>query len=89
MRITLNIDDVLLAARAIARRDKKTVGQVISELGQITMDRQFSGLVSKALPNRVEALEEKGIPDAETQQKRLFQMAILDDKPINTGVSSY
>ena len=35
MRTTLNIDDdVLLAARAIARRDKKTVSQVISEWGR-------------------------------------------------------
>ncbi|MGB4117746.1 MAG: hypothetical protein WBK51_14500 [Polaromonas sp.] len=64
MRTTRNIDDdVLLAARAIARRDKKTVGQVISELGQITLDRQLSGLVSKALPNRV------GL-----WSKRVFQM---------------
>ena len=70
MRTTLNIDDdVLLAARAIARRDKKTAGQVISELGQITMDRQFSGLVSKALPNRVGALVEKGIPGLKAHQK--------------------
>lgn len=35
MRTTLNIaDDVLEAARELARRERKSVGQVISELAQ-------------------------------------------------------
>ena len=35
MRTTLDIaDDVLLAARELARREKKTAGQVISELAR-------------------------------------------------------
>ncbi len=33
MRTTLDIsDDVLLAAREIARRDRKTLGQIVSEM---------------------------------------------------------
>jgi hypothetical protein len=35
MRTTLNIaDDVLLAAKELARREKKTAGEVISELAR-------------------------------------------------------
>lgn len=35
MRTTLDIeDDVLFAAKSLARRDKKTAGQVISELAR-------------------------------------------------------
>ncbi len=38
MRTTLNIDaDVLFAAKNIARRDKKTLGQVISECGRAAL----------------------------------------------------
>lgn len=40
MRTTLDIeDDVLFAAREIARREKKSLGQVISELAR----RAFTG----------------------------------------------
>ena len=42
MRTTLDIaEDVLFAAKDVARRDKKTVGQVVSEL----MRRALSGPV--------------------------------------------
>jgi hypothetical protein len=39
MRVTLNIDDdVHSAAKAIALRDGKTLGQVITELGRLGME---------------------------------------------------
>jgi hypothetical protein len=39
MRITLDIDDdVLRAARELARREKKTVGRVISDLARQALD---------------------------------------------------
>ena len=73
MRTTLNIDDdVLLAAKAIARRDKKTVGQVISEWGQITTDQQFSGITSKTFPVRTGTEAENTIPDVKKHQKQSF-----------------
>jgi hypothetical protein len=38
MRTTLDIaDDVLFAAKDFARRDKKTLGQVISEWGRVAL----------------------------------------------------
>ena len=53
MRTTLNIDDdVLLAARAIARRDEKTVGQVISEWCQVAIDKQFYDVGLRTQPHR-------------------------------------
>lgn len=43
MRTTLNIDeDVLFAAKDLARRDKKTLGQVISEWGRIALQNPAS-----------------------------------------------
>ena len=54
MRTTLNIDeDVLLAARAIAQRDKKSVGQVVTELARTSMEQQLHVLGFTTLPNRV------------------------------------
>jgi hypothetical protein len=41
MRITLDIaDDVLQVAKELARRDKKTAGQVISELARKALTRE-------------------------------------------------
>lgn len=43
MRTTLDIaDDVLLAAKEIARRERKTAGQVISDLARRTLLRPES-----------------------------------------------
>jgi hypothetical protein len=43
MRTTLDIaDDVLFAAKDFARRDKKTLGQVISEWGRKALQNQTS-----------------------------------------------
>lgn len=43
MRTTLDIaDDVLFAAKDFARRDKKTLGQVISEWGRIALQSSAS-----------------------------------------------
>jgi hypothetical protein len=40
MRTTLDIaDDVLLAAKNMARREKKTAGQVISDLARVALTR--------------------------------------------------
>lgn len=70
MRTTLNIDDdVLLAAKAIARRDKKTVGQVISEWDQIAIGQQFSGITSQTFPGRTETEAENTISDVKKHQK--------------------
>jgi hypothetical protein len=60
MRTTLNIaDDVLMAARELAQREKKTAGQVISELARrglhradaaANSDEEFFGF--RPLPSR-------------------------------------
>ncbi len=43
MRITVNIDeDVILAAKAIARRKKQTMGKVLSDLARESLIRQES-----------------------------------------------
>ncbi len=44
MRTTLDIaDDVLFAAKDFARRDKKTLGQVISEWGRAALQSPAAG----------------------------------------------
>lgn len=43
MRTTLNVDeDVLLAARERARREKRTVGQVLSDLARQALTGQYA-----------------------------------------------
>ncbi len=49
MRTTLNIDDdVLRAARELARREKKTAGQVISELARQALAASLRGFGGEA-----------------------------------------
>jgi hypothetical protein len=48
VRTTLDIaDDVLHAARELARREKKTVGEVISELARIALTTPRHPLVAR------------------------------------------
>ena len=54
MRTTLDIaDDVLFAAKDFARRDKKTLGQVISEWGRAAM--QNPAVTQKATKGKAKA----------------------------------
>jgi hypothetical protein len=48
MRTTLDIDgDVLAAAKELARRQKKTAGQVLSELARRALSAQPSGRAAR------------------------------------------
>lgn len=50
MRTTLDIDDeVLLAAKELARRESKTVGQVISELARRAMAKHVPASGAQSL----------------------------------------
>lgn len=52
MRTTLDIaDDVLFAAKELARRDKRTLGQVVSDLAR----RAFSQAADATLPGSASA----------------------------------
>jgi hypothetical protein len=51
MRTTLSIDDdVLQAARAIADRDRRTVGEVVSELARRGMSRSRRAKAPSGFP---------------------------------------
>jgi hypothetical protein len=57
MRTTLALDDdVILAARAIADRDRKTIGAVVSELARQSLQRHAPGATTRnglpLLPSR-------------------------------------
>ena len=67
MRTTLDIaDDVLFAAKEIARREKKSVGRIISDLARLsfmqvsTNDRSL-GSDTKSVPHASERLAAYGI----------------------------
>jgi hypothetical protein len=49
MRTTLDIDDdVLRAARELARREKKTAGRVISDLARLALSASPAGVAKEA-----------------------------------------
>jgi hypothetical protein len=51
MRTTLALDDdVIIAARAIAERDRKTIGAVVSELARQSLQRHASATTRNGLP---------------------------------------
>ena len=55
MRTTLDIaDDVLFAAKDFARRDKKTLGQVISEWGRTAL--QNSAVQQKVVSSKTKSI---------------------------------
>lgn len=65
VRTTLDIaDDVLFAAKEIARREKKTVGQIISDLARESFSRSLAGAPAStpgAAPKASERLAAYGI----------------------------
>ena len=62
MRTTLDIaDDVLFAAKEISRRDKKSLGQVISDLARIAFAQAPGQPAGKRPPRAAERLAEYGI----------------------------
>ena len=79
MRTTLDIaDDVLFAAKELARRDKKTLGQVVSEV----MRRALSG-------SAVEAVGGAGSPRDDGQSEdidRRFQALGFRTLPARGGI---
>ncbi|UVK42345.1 CopG family transcriptional regulator [Mesorhizobium sp. AR07] len=51
MRTTLAIDDdVLLAAKAMARQQERSLGEVISDLARRSLRRPFSGNERNGIP---------------------------------------
>jgi hypothetical protein len=57
VRTTLDIaDDVLVAAKEIARRERKTAGQVLSELARQALD-QPTPAAGRSVPDHVEPRE--------------------------------
>ena len=51
MRTTLAIDDdVLVAAKAIARQEHRSVGEVVSDLARRALHRQASTAVRNGIP---------------------------------------
>jgi hypothetical protein len=57
MRTTLDIDDdVLQAAKDVARREKKTAGKVISELARLALGAYPEGAPRKAATTPVHGL---------------------------------
>jgi hypothetical protein len=68
MRTTLDIaDDVLFAAKDYARRDKKTLGEVISEWGRAAL--QQTALASKTKTGRSTAASKQATNEAEIDRK--------------------
>lgn len=62
MRTTLDIaDDVLFAAKEIARRDKKSLGQVVSELARTAFQTPSANHTSPSQHAAREALPQYGI----------------------------
>ena len=51
MRATLALDDdVLIAARAIARQQHRSIGEVVSELARRTLHRPQSSMTRNGIP---------------------------------------
>ncbi len=66
MRTTLDIaDDVLFAAKDFARRDKKTLGQVISEWGRAAL--QNPAVIQKAV-------KDKAKPSLSDEDQRFYDL---------------
>jgi hypothetical protein len=62
MRTTLDIaDDVLLAAKDFARRDKKTLGQVMSEWGRAAL--QNPAVTQKAVSGKAKSKQARSAED--------------------------
>lgn len=62
MRTTLDIaDDVLFAAREIAQREKKSIGQVISELARSAFQAPVASASKSRAPKVAESLAAYGI----------------------------
>lgn len=84
MRITLDIaDDVLFAAKDFARRDKKTVGQVISEWSRSALQNLD---VLQITPNGKENL--KLVLSDEDQRFYDFGFRTLPNREGVTGVTN-
>lgn len=94
MRTTLDIDnDILEAVKELARAEKKTAGQVLSELARrgLTQASPFPGFAEEAapplvmengwlqLPNREGVIVTKELVD------RLIEEADLEDAGISKG----
>jgi hypothetical protein len=84
MRTTLDIaDDVLLAAKDFARRDKKTLGQVISEWGRSAL--QNSDALQKASSGKAKPQQALS---AEDQRFYDLGFRVLPNRQGVTGVTN-
>ena len=84
MRTTLDIaDDVLFAAKDFARRDKKTVGQVISEWGR-------SALQNPADPQKAVSGKAKSKPTLSEEDQKFYDLGFrtLPNREGVTGVTN-
>lgn len=84
MRTTLDIaDDVLFAAKDFARRDKKTLGQVISEWGRAALQNPASA--QKATKRKA-----KSKPALSAEDQRFYDLGfrILPNREGVTGVTN-
>ncbi len=50
MRTTLTIDDVLVAAKAIARQQGRNLGEVMSDLARSSLQREKAGVSRNGFP---------------------------------------
>ncbi len=84
MRTTLDIaDDVLVAAKDFARRDKKTLGQVISEWGRAAL--QNPGTLQKVASRKT-----KSKPALSAEDQRFYDLGFrtLPNREGVTGVTN-
>ena len=84
MRTTLDIDDdVLLAAKDFAWRDKKTLGQVISEWSR-------SALQNPAVLQKSKASKSKSKPSLSDEDQRFYDLGFrtLPNREGVTGVTN-
>ena len=78
MRTTLDIDDeVLMAAKELARRESKTAGQVISELARraMTQHAPASGAQSVREPEAFYGFRPFGLLLDEAEARKLIKLA--------------
>lgn len=84
MRTTLDIaDDVLFAAKDFARRDKKTLGQVISEWGR-------AALQNPASPQKAAKSKAKSKQPQSAEDQRFYDLGFvtLPNREGVTGVTN-
>lgn len=84
MRTTLDIaDDVLFAAKDVARRDKKTTGQVISEWGR-------SALQNPAVLKQTGSAQANAKPALNDEDQQFYDLGFrtLPNREGITGVSN-